>query len=210
MIQIRGLTAQNLEQFDLEWENHRPKKSKQQEKMLRETVAETADETADKARTPEDQAPNWHEICTNLLDEEAQRRQATGYGMGHEVNIYVPLGLVKPKQQARRGAEDADSREGMQQYQLQGEKEIEKSYAHQEFLDQVIAKADKNADKNLAIIGEPGAGKTTWLQQIVRYLTSNSPQDWGARGAIKTGSKQRSTGKLRKSSPGILSTGKIS
>ena len=114
---------------------------------------------------------DWREICTNLLDEEAQRRQATGYGIGHEVDIYVPLGLVKPKQQPRRSGENPDSTQGMQQYQLQGENEIEKRYAYQDFLDRVIAKADKN----LAIIGEPGAGKSTWLQQIVQYLRGIPP-----------------------------------
>ncbi|WP_354635317.1 HEAT repeat domain-containing protein [Planktothricoides raciborskii] len=118
--------------------------------------------------TPAEKPIDWREICTNLLNEEAQRRQATGYGMGHEVDIYVPLGLVKPKQQPRRSGENPDSTQGMQQYQLQGENEIEKRYAYQDFLDRVIAKADKN----LAIIGEPGAGKSTWLQQIVQYLST--------------------------------------
>lgn len=115
------------------------------------------------------QTLDWRQICQNLLDEEAQRRQATGYGIGHEVNIYVPLGLVKPKQQPRReAANPEDAALGMQQYQLE-QAEIEKRYEHEAFLKEVIG----TKGKNLAIIGEPGAGKTTWLTQIARYLSKS-------------------------------------
>ncbi|MEC4853764.1 MAG: NACHT domain-containing protein, partial [Jaaginema sp. PMC 1079.18] len=118
---------------------------------------------------PPPQTLDWRQICQNLLDEEAQRRQATGYGIGHEVNIYVPLGLVKPKQQPRREAANLeDAALGMQQYQLE-KAEIEKRYEHEAFLQEVIG----TKGKNLAIIGEPGAGKTTWLTQIACYLSKS-------------------------------------
>lgn len=105
-----------------------------------------------------------------MLEEQRQtqkiRRQVTGRGLGHEVNVYVPLGLVKPKVAPRRDPQFSPSAEqGMQQYQLT-EKEVERRYEHYEFLQQVI----EGQDKNLAIIGEPGAGKSTWLEQIALYV----------------------------------------
>ncbi|MEP0751959.1 HEAT repeat domain-containing protein [Trichocoleus sp. Lan] len=95
------------------------------------------------------------------------RRQATGAGLGHEVGIYVPLGLVKPTTQPRRGEESCPSpSEGSSQYQL-NEKEIEKRFEADAFLREVI---EAGEGKTIAIIGEPGAGKSTWLEQIARHL----------------------------------------
>jgi HEAT repeat protein len=99
-------------------------------------------------------------------EKQKFRQQITGRGLGHEVNVYVPLGLVKPKEQPRRGEDFQPSAErGMQQYELT-EKEIEQEYRHEEFLQQVI----EGKDKNLAIVGEPGAGKSTWLEEIALYV----------------------------------------
>jgi hypothetical protein len=73
-----------------------------------------------------------------MLEEQLRRyqfrRQATGTGLGHEVGIYVPLGLVKPTTQPRRGEEFCPSPdEGRLQYQL-SEKEIEKRFEADAFL----------------------------------------------------------------------------
>jgi hypothetical protein len=113
---------------------------------------------------------DWHQVCHDMLDAQQEiqtlRRQVTGRGLGHEVNIYVPLGLVKPERSPRRDEKFSPSAEqGMQQYELNS-KEIEKRYEYEEFLQQVI----DGEGKNLAIIGEPGAGKTTWLEQIAFHL----------------------------------------
>jgi HEAT repeat protein/transcriptional regulator with XRE-family HTH domain len=113
---------------------------------------------------------DWHHVCHEMLKTQQEkqkfRQQITGRGLGHEVNVYVPLGLVKPKEQPRRGEDFQPSAErGMQQYRLT-EKEIEREYKHNEFLQQVI----EGKDKNLAIVGEPGAGKSTWLEEIALYV----------------------------------------
>jgi hypothetical protein len=113
---------------------------------------------------------DWHPVWRDMLDAQQKtqefRRQVTGRGLGHEVNIYVPLGLVKPERSPRRDEKFSPSAEqGMQQYEL-NPKEIEKRYEYEEFLQQVI----DGEGKNLAIIGEPGAGKTTWLEQIAFHL----------------------------------------
>ncbi|MFE1745380.1 NACHT domain-containing protein [Coleofasciculus sp. H7-2] len=149
-------------------------KLKHQTATLAENLAEI--QLKWKEQNPEEPSPpptniNWRDICHKMLEEQLRRyqfrRQATGTGLGHEVSIYVPLGLVKPTTQPRRGEEFCPSPdEGRLQYQL-SEKEIEKRFEADAFLTQVI---EAGEGKTIAIIGEPGAGKSTWLEQIARYL----------------------------------------
>ena len=142
----------NLDEFERVWEEKRPQKSKQQEKIGQD---DNQSETIDK----------WKKLCTDAFNEEQERRKSSTE-MGHEKQVYVDLGLVKRKKQPRRTEEEMPGAEaGMQQYELT-ENEIEQRYEYKEFLAQVIG----NAGKNLAIIGEPGAGKTTWLDQIGQEL----------------------------------------
>jgi chromosome partitioning protein len=66
---------------------------------------------------------DWHHVCHEMLKAQQEkqkfRQQITGRGLGHEVNVYVPLGLVKPKEQPRRGEDFQPSADrGMQQYIL--------------------------------------------------------------------------------------------
>lgn len=124
---------------------------------------------------PETLQINWREICQKMLQKQQHqqrlRRQITE--LKHEIEIFVPLGLIQPKP-ARRKEEDKketpfpDAADGMQQYELKSE-EITKQYEYQQFIDEVIGQQTKN----LAIIGEPGAGKTTWLSKIAEYLADN-------------------------------------
>ncbi|MEW6491189.1 MAG: HEAT repeat domain-containing protein [Cyanobacteriota bacterium] len=121
------------------------------------------------------EAINWREVCGKVLAQQREkqyfRRSITGRHLGHEAkNVYVKLGLVKPKEQPRRGDEFQPSAErGMLQYQLT-EKEIEQEYQYDEFLEQVI----EGKEKNLTIVGEPGAGKSTWLEQIALYIDNSN------------------------------------
>ncbi|MBP0011626.1 MAG: HEAT repeat domain-containing protein [Roseofilum sp. SBFL] len=119
----------------------------------------------EKDHEPPEEGINWKDLCNRAFwEEKTRRKRATE--KGHEVQVYVPLGLVKRQQQPRRTGEEMPGAEaGMQQYQLT-EKEIEERYEYENFLAKVIG----NAEKNLAIIGEPGAGKTTWLDQIGQDL----------------------------------------
>lgn len=81
----------------------------------------------------------------------------------------MPLGLVERKQQPRRRqSEDISPETGMQAYQLTQEF-IAKTYQHNEFLDEVIGGINTKG-KSIAIIGEPGAGKTTISEKIGEYL----------------------------------------
>ncbi|MEA5553964.1 HEAT repeat domain-containing protein, partial [Anabaena cylindrica UHCC 0172] len=115
---------------------------------------------------------NWREVCQKMLQKQQHqqrlRRQITE--LKHEIEIFVPLGLIQPKP-ARRKEETPfpDADDGMRQYELKSE-EITKQYEYEEFINEVIGKQTKN----LAIIGEPGAGKTTWLSKIAEYLAGKS------------------------------------
>jgi transcriptional regulator with XRE-family HTH domain len=121
------------------------------------------------------EAINWRDVCGKVLARQREkqnfRRSITGRHLGHEAkNVYVKLGLVKPKEQPQRGNEFQPSADrGMLQYQLT-EEEIEQEYQYDEFLPQVI----EGKEKNFAITGEPGAGKSTWLEQISLYVDNSN------------------------------------
>ena len=154
-------TQKNLEQFEIEWERLRPEKSKQQEKTLRKTVA---------GKTPksEDKLINWQEICRQNL---AQQKQLTtnaftnAYGVTPQLDgVYVPLAIVerqKPKPQPGNQQEEK-------------EKETEKliPIAEERFFEDVLrqGKSEISQGRKIAIIGEPGAGKTTRLQKIADWI----------------------------------------
>ncbi|QEI43737.1 hypothetical protein BMF77_04358 [Dolichospermum sp. UHCC 0315A] len=120
---------------------------------------------------PETPQINWREVCQKMLQKQQHqqrlRRQITE--LKHEIEIFVQLGLIQPKPARRKEKTPfPDADEGMQQYKLEPE-EITKQYEYQQFIDEVIGQQTKN----LAIIGEPGAGKTTWLSKIAEELTDN-------------------------------------
>ncbi|MBD2310372.1 HEAT repeat domain-containing protein [Desertifilum sp. FACHB-1129] len=116
-------------------------------------------------------ALDWREICNRefqkQLDINQRRRQATEKAT--ELGIHVPLGLVERKQQSRSQSRDFSPEMGMEAYQPTLEV-VEKTYQHQQFLDEIIGETGKANQKGVAIIGEPGAGKTTLLEQIGKYL----------------------------------------
>jgi predicted NACHT family NTPase len=151
-------TQKNLEQFEIEWERLRPEKSKQQEKTLRETVA---------GKTPksEDKLINWQEICRQNLAEQQKFTTKVFQRYGAELqldDIYVPLGIVerKPSKPPSRDRPE--------------EKEEEKliPIPEERFFEDVLrqGKSEISQGRKIAIIGEPGSGKTTRLQKIVDWI----------------------------------------
>jgi|NOAtaT_6_FD_contig_101_782978_length_3583_multi_2_in_0_out_0_2 hypothetical protein len=98
-----------------------------------------------------------HQLTTNPLTE----------GFIHQTGqVFVPLGLIKRKQQSKRSG-DVNPWEGSLLYQ---ETEITEKFEFREFLDQVLM---QEKIKRIAIIGEPGAGKTTLLQQISQWVNND-------------------------------------
>jgi len=82
------------------------------------------------------------------------------------LNVYVPLGLVERKQQQRRRG-DVPLEEV---YQLT-EEVITKEYDNDQFLTEVI---EPGKSRRIAIIGEPGAGKTTLQEKIAVWIQENN------------------------------------
>ena len=114
---------------------------------------------------------DWREVCRAMLEkqQESQRLRRKATEMGFEVNVHVPLGLEERKQQQRRDG----NIEQNQLYQLD-QKDIAKTYQHDQFLTEVIGQRQTRKNKNIAIVGEPGAGKTTLLGAIASFIQSNT------------------------------------
>jgi transcriptional regulator with XRE-family HTH domain/energy-coupling factor transporter ATP-binding protein EcfA2 len=103
---------------------------------------------------------DWRSVfLARLARQEKQRllRQAATE-QGFELNVFVPLGLEERKQQSR----------SQKSPQMLGQKPIVKRYEHDEFLQQVIGLG--TTGKHIAIVGEPGAGKTTILSKVAQFI----------------------------------------
>lgn len=125
-------------------------------------------EVSHETSKPKEEPINWQEICRHNL---AQQKQLTtnlftnANGMTPQLDgVYVPLAIVerqKPKPQPRNQQEEK-------------EKETEKliPIAEERFFEDVLrqGKSDISQGRKIAIIGEPGAGKTTRLQKIADWI----------------------------------------
>ncbi|MEH2388737.1 MAG: HEAT repeat domain-containing protein, partial [Nostoc sp.] len=89
-------------------------------------------------------------------------------------DVYLPLGLVERKKQSKRQG-DISPEQGSELYK---ETEITKTFEHDAFLEEVLKQKNtpKSQGKRIAIIGEPGAGKTTRLQQIADWVSREIDQ----------------------------------
>jgi len=128
-----------------------------------------------KNQTPVSSIPdiNWHQICESRLDAYKQRFLTNPLTAGNPLDFYVPLGLVEPKrEQQKRQKDEVNPEEGSRFYQLP-ETEITKTYTEpNQFFEEVLRQGNsKTKGQRLAIIGEPGAGKTT-------LFISNFPMDF--------------------------------
>ena len=139
----------------------------------------------------------WHEVSLQLLEK---RLQLTTNPMTENIayqaeQVYVPLGLVERKKKPRRrsdvlpehgselygeGPEKGQSHQKSQSLRDAESEEVEvtERFEHQQFLEQVLQRGQspKSQGKRIAIIGEPGAGKTTQLQQIGRWIPKKFPE----------------------------------
>ena len=146
--------------------------SKQKEENLRQFEQLWEQKKQEKSKTPvalaKPRGIDWRDTCGKVLAQQREnqrlRRQATERGF--ELNVYVPLGLVERKQQQRRRG-DVPLEEV---YQLT-EEVITKEYDNDEFLTEVI---EPGRSRRIAIIGEPGAGKTTLQEKIAVWIHDNN------------------------------------
>ena len=111
---------------------------------------------------------DWRETCRVAAQTKRQAANtffANDLGRKIDLNeIHVPLGLIE-RQQKPQPRDDFSPQTGSQAYQ-EAEKLTPLSY--DEFCEKVLANSDspKSKGKRLAVIGEPGAGKTTQLFKI--------------------------------------------
>ncbi|MEZ2272371.1 MAG: NACHT domain-containing protein [Microcoleus sp.] len=117
---------------------------------------------------PKEETINWQEICRQnlaLQKELTTNLFTNANGMTPQLDgVYVPLAIVerqKPKPQPRNQQEEK-------------EKETEKliPIAEERFFEDVLrqGKSEISQGRKIAIIGEPGAGKTTRLQKIADWI----------------------------------------
>ncbi|OUL30740.1 HEAT repeat domain-containing protein [Nostoc sp. 106C] len=92
--------------------------------------------------------------------------------------IFVPLRLVERQQQARRSGNVFPER-GSQLYQPERQYEVARMFQQDEFFEQILQRRQSpiSQGRRLAILGEPGAGKTTQLQTIANWVFKNTKQD---------------------------------
>ncbi|MHC5763746.1 NACHT domain-containing protein [Nostoc sp.] len=120
---------------------------------------------------------DWQEICGAML--EKHKRLTTNEllfaddEMKFELEaIHVPLALVE-RTKPKKCSEDISPEQGSQLYEPSYEEK--QRFEHQAFLEQIIRDGvGKTQGHRIALIGEPGAGKTTQLQTIAFWILNNN------------------------------------
>ncbi|MFP4135129.1 MAG: NACHT domain-containing protein, partial [Halothece sp.] len=115
---------------------------------------------------------DWSAIALEMLTRQVTSNPLTDRdGKRFDLDdIFVPLGLVE-RRKVEKKTDSTSAEKGSEFYQ---QEEVTRRYEREEFLDDVLTKGNtpKSQGKRLAIIGEPGAGKTTQLQKMGDWLTS--------------------------------------
>ncbi|MBD2411723.1 HEAT repeat domain-containing protein [Nostoc calcicola FACHB-3891] len=151
---------ENLEVVKQKWKEH-------QKTNLKETFqVETTDNSFD-----------WQEICGAML--EKHKRLTTNEllfaddEMKFELEaIHVPLALVE-RNKPKKCSEDISPEQGSRLYEPSYEEK--QRFEHEAFLEQIIRDGvGKTQGHRIALIGEPGAGKTTQLQTIAFWILNNN------------------------------------
>ena len=135
---------------------------------------------------------DWQEVSRRRLSQERLQLTTNPMTRGEDIDyqvehVFVPLGLVERKKIPRRKRDVLPER-GSELYREGGDEEhdadmvveieVTRRFEHEEFLEQVIRqrKSPKSQGNRIAIIGEPGAGKTTFLQQIAKWICTEFPE----------------------------------
>jgi adenylate kinase family enzyme len=114
---------------------------------------------------------NWREICRALLDQWkglTTNVLTTSNGVRFQLDeMAVPLGVVERRQQSRHGVGSGDPEQGSELYQ-----EKITPISQDDFFEQVLRQqqSQNSQGKRIAIVGEPGSGKTTQLQKIGTWI----------------------------------------
>ena len=119
----------------------------------------------------QEQETKWRENCLELLNQWkglTTNVLTTRNGVRFELDeMFVPLGVVERRQKPRYGFDGGSPEKGSELYE-----EKVTPISQDAFFEQVLRQGQsKNSQGNrIAIIGEPGAGKTTQLQKIGDWI----------------------------------------
>ncbi|MDZ8263148.1 NACHT domain-containing protein [Nostoc sp. ChiQUE01b] len=124
-----------------------------------------------------DNSFDWQEIYGAML--EKHKRLTTNEFLFAEdemkfelKEIHVPLALVE-RNKPKKCSEDISPEQGSQLYEPSYEEK--QRFEHQAFLEQIIRDGvGKTQGHRIALIGEPGAGKTTQLQTIAFWILNKN------------------------------------
>jgi HEAT repeat protein len=134
---------------------------------------------------PSADLPNWRKVCRAMLNTQNELTTnplTRNDGIEFERDeIYVPLGLVeRPKREKRR--DDVSPEKGSQLYEpTEEEIKIVGKYELDAVCEQLLKQGDGQDQSQgrsiAAIIGEPGAGKSTLQQKIADWVFHNTEAD---------------------------------
>ncbi|MEH1861594.1 MAG: HEAT repeat domain-containing protein [Nostoc sp.] len=119
----------------------------------------------------------WQEICGAMLEKHKRLTTNESLFADDEMTfdfkeIYVPLALVE-RNKPKKCSEDISPEQGSRVYEPSYEEK--QRFEHEAFLKQVIGEGvGKTQGHRIALIGEPGAGKTTQLQTIAFWILDNN------------------------------------
>ncbi|WP_430540893.1 NACHT domain-containing protein [Roseofilum halophilum] len=121
------------------------------------------------AANPHLSLAEWRPIAELML---ANRRALTANPAFKRVDVYVPLALVERRQTQQR--KPGPSLENPEEWEREEEKMT--PIAEDEFFNQVLrqGKSPQSQGRRIAVIGEPGSGKTTRLQAIADWILAEN------------------------------------
>jgi len=114
---------------------------------------------------------DWRETCQDLLEQWkglTTNSLTKPDGVRFQLDdVFVPLGVVERKRKPRHAHSEGSPERGSELY-----KEKVTPISHNDFFENVLRQGQSqySQGKRIAIIGEPGAGKTTQLQKIGDWI----------------------------------------
>jgi energy-coupling factor transporter ATP-binding protein EcfA2 len=118
-----------------------------------------------------EQKINWQETCQVLLEQWkglTTNALTKPDGVRFQLDdVFVPLGVVERRQKPRHAHSEGSPEQGSELYE-----EKVTPISHNSFFENVLRQGQSpySQGKRIAIIGEPGAGKTTQLQKIGDWI----------------------------------------
>ncbi len=110
---------------------------------------------------------DWKSIFNNILIKQIENIRRPLLPKGRDLDIFVRLELIERKNQPTR-KQNCEPNNPLNYDDLQEDKNvIVQEYLFQEFLDTILTTDFK---KDVCLIGEAGAGKTTSLTKIAEYI----------------------------------------